>query len=312
MANRNPTAAPAKRRSRRARPNADGGAAPKRAGAGAERDNAAGVERDNAAGAERDNAAGAQRETASERDELTIEQLAQETGMTVRNIRAHQSRGLLPPPTIRGRTGFYGHEHVTRLRLIGEMQADGFNLKAIDRLLSAGGAAADELLGFKRALTAPFEQESSEFLDDAELTARFGGEVNPRALSKAIKLGLLVPFGEGRYEVPSPTLLEAGEELMRLGVPVEATLRVFEQLSRHSDGVAEAFVKLFLEQLWRPFEQAGHPEERLPEVRRALERLRPLASEALLAVFQRNMTRAAEQAFGRELERGRQGRRRAD
>ena len=27
---------------------------------------------------------------------LTIDQLAQQTGMTVRNIRAHQSRGLLP------------------------------------------------------------------------------------------------------------------------------------------------------------------------------------------------------------------------
>jgi DNA-binding transcriptional MerR regulator len=28
--------------------------------------------------------------------ELTIDELARETGMTVRNIRAHQSRGLLP------------------------------------------------------------------------------------------------------------------------------------------------------------------------------------------------------------------------
>jgi len=110
--------------------------------------------------------------------------------------------------------------------------------------------------------------------------------------------------GEGRYEVPSPTLLSAGEELARLGVAPDATLRVLEQLSRHSEGVAQAFVKLFLEQLWRPFEQAGRPEERLPEVREALERVRPLASEALLAVFQRKMTRAVEQAFGRELERG--------
>jgi hypothetical protein len=67
-------------------------------------------------------------------------------------------------------------------------------------------------------------------------------------------------------------------------------------------------VKLFLEQLWRPFEAAGRPEDRLPEVREALERVRPLASDALLAVFQRKMTRAVEQAFGRELERGADGR----
>ena len=244
-------------------------------------------------------------------DNLTIEQLAAQTGMTVRNIRAHQSRGLLPPPTIRGRTGFYGDEHLLRLRLIAEMQADGFNLKAIDRLLAGTGAgSAEELLGFKRALTAPFEQEEPEFLDEADITARFGDGPDGKMLAKSIKLGLLVPVGEGGYEVPSPTLLSAGEELTRSGVPLEAAIRVLEQLNRHSEGVAEAFVKLFLEQVWRPFEAAGRPEERLPDVRQALERVRPLASEALLAVFQRKMTQAVEQAFGRELERGAGSRRR--
>ncbi len=39
---------------------------------------------------------------------MTIDELARETGMTVRNIRAHQSRGLLPPPEVRARTGYTG------------------------------------------------------------------------------------------------------------------------------------------------------------------------------------------------------------
>ena len=51
--------------------------------------------------------------------------------MTVRNIRAHQSRGLLPAPQVRGRTGFYGPEHEARIDLIRELQADGFKLEAI-------------------------------------------------------------------------------------------------------------------------------------------------------------------------------------
>lgn len=55
--------------------------------------------------------------------DLTIDQLAQRTGMTVRNLRAHQSRGLLPPPEVRARTGFYGVEHVARIELIKELQA---------------------------------------------------------------------------------------------------------------------------------------------------------------------------------------------
>jgi hypothetical protein len=43
--------------------------------------------------------------------ELTIDQLARRTGMTARNIRAHQSRALLARPTLRGRTGCYSDSH---------------------------------------------------------------------------------------------------------------------------------------------------------------------------------------------------------
>ena len=60
---------------------------------------------------------------------LTIDELARETGMTVRNVRSHHARGLLPPPEVRGRTGFYGPEHVDRLRLIQELQSEGLKLE---------------------------------------------------------------------------------------------------------------------------------------------------------------------------------------
>src|SRR6202166_2490072 len=67
--------------------------------------------------------------------DLTIEQLAAEVGMSVRNIRNHHSRGLLPAPEVRARVGYYGPEHVARLRLILDLQADGFNLASIERLM---------------------------------------------------------------------------------------------------------------------------------------------------------------------------------
>src|SRR4051794_24744043 len=111
-----------------------------------------------------------------DRGELTIEELARETGMTVRNIRNHQSRGLLPPPDVRARIGYYGAAHVERLRMIREMQADGFNLEAIRRLLTEG--AADSLVGLKRAATAPFETETAEIITAEELVERFG-DVHP-------------------------------------------------------------------------------------------------------------------------------------
>ena len=66
---------------------------------------------------------------------LTIDQLAQATGLTVRNVRNYQSRGLIPPPEVQGRIGYYGAEHLARLQLIREMQAQGFNLTAIAHVL---------------------------------------------------------------------------------------------------------------------------------------------------------------------------------
>src|SRR3954449_870191 len=66
---------------------------------------------------------------------LTIDELAREMGLSVRNVRSHQARGLLPPPEVRGRIGYYGPEHVTRLRLIQELQAEGMKLQGIKRLL---------------------------------------------------------------------------------------------------------------------------------------------------------------------------------
>jgi DNA-binding transcriptional MerR regulator len=234
---------------------------------------------------------------------LTIEELARETGMTVRNIRAHQSRGLLPPPEVRARTGYYGPDHVARLRLVAEMQADGFNLEAIKRLLTGTGPAAEHVLGLKHALAATFETETPEVLTAEDLAARFGGAPNPKNLAKAEKLGTLRPLGEGRWEVPSPALLRAAEEVMARGVSLAAALAVVSQLKRHSESVARTFVNLFLEEVWKPFEEAGHPEERWPEVVESIERLRPIASEALLAVFQQTMTLEVESAFGKVVER---------
>src|ERR1700693_3831311 len=74
--------------------------------------------------------------------DLTIEQLAAEVGMSVRNIRNHHTRGLLPPPEVRARVGYYNAEHVARLRLILDLQAEGFNLAALERLLSGGHGVA--------------------------------------------------------------------------------------------------------------------------------------------------------------------------
>jgi DNA-binding transcriptional MerR regulator len=233
--------------------------------------------------------------------ELTVEQLANETGMSVRNIRNHQSRGLLPPPEVRARVGYYRDEHVVRLRLIQEMQAQGFKLTAIERLIGEHGASVDQFVGLKRAVTAPFETESPEVLTAAELAERFG-DVNGKDVAKAQKLGLLVPVGNDLFEAPSPTLLRAAEEVLARGVPLASALSVMEKVKRSSETTSKAFVQLFLDEVWKAFNEEGRPGERWPEVTETIERLRPLASEVVLAMFKQTMEDEVEKAFGKALE----------
>jgi DNA-binding transcriptional MerR regulator len=240
--------------------------------------------------------------------ELTIDELARETGMTVRNIRAHQSRGLLQPPEVRARTGYYSPEHVARLRLIQELQGNGYNLAAIKDLVTRGSGSSQDALDFARALLTPFEDERPEIIEASELAERFAGpDGDPKALRRAEKLGIVMPLGEGRYEVPSPTLLRAGETLLGLGIPLDKALDVIEAVAGQADKVADAFVKLFLDRIWKPFDRAGQPEPDWPTVLAALEQLRPLATEVLVAIFQPRMTQATELAFGRELDRRAKG-----
>ena len=93
-------------------------------------------------------------------------------------------------------------------------------------------------------------------------------------------------------------MLAVAEEVVRRGISLEAAFGVLEELERHGDAVAHAFVQLFLDEVWRPFQEADMPAERWPAIDGAIERLRPLASDALLAIFQRRMRLQIEAAFG--------------
>jgi DNA-binding transcriptional MerR regulator len=232
---------------------------------------------------------------------LTIDELAQRVGMTVRNVRAHQSRGMLPPPEVKGRTGFYGADHVARLELIKDMQADGFNLRAIRHALDAlppGGGP--EALEFRRRVVAPWTQEEPEIVDLATLEAAVGAS-DDATFAEAVRLGIIRPLDDTRIEVPAPALLRAAADVVALGVPLPDLLKLQKELNRHMGAVAKVFVRLYVEHVWHPFVAAGQPEEMWPGVRDALDRLQPIAGDALLATFRLSMEQATADAVGTEL-----------
>lgn len=235
--------------------------------------------------------------------DYTIDQLAGLAGMTVRNVRAHQSSGLLPPPVLRGRTGYYGDDHLDRLRLIREMQAAGFNLRAIGQILEAvpPGVAAD-VLGIERTLRTAWTEEAGEIVDAADLVARFPGLHDAGELLVEEDVALVRDLGDGRIEVHSPTLLRVAETLWRLGIPLAAARSVQRELTSHAESIASAYVRLFLEEVWQPFADRGQPDEEWPRIRHVLDELRPLALESLLATFRVAMSRAVTEAMDRVIE----------
>ncbi len=233
--------------------------------------------------------------------DLTIEQLAAETGMTVRNIRAHQARGLLDPPEVRLRVGYYGPEHVARLKLIQELQDDGFNLAGIKRLLADDQATAQRLARFRQAVNET--AEPSQTFTVAQLGERFrvSAEAAPQVLARAETLGVLVAAGEGRYLAPSPSLLAVAEQVVARGVSLNEALTVFKQVELHCDAVSGAFVSLFMREVWEPFEAAGMPPERWTEIDETIARLRPVATDALVAIFGQRMSAQIDAAFGQRI-----------
>src|SRR3954451_4688628 len=116
-------------------------------------------------------------------DRLTIDELAAVVGMTTRNVRAHQSRGLVPPPSIEGRTGYYGPEHVRRLTQVRRLQDEGLNLAAIAKVLADGTLT--------RAFVEPFVVEEPVDLTIDELLDQLGIDVDHPAVERSLELGFV-------------------------------------------------------------------------------------------------------------------------
>ena len=94
------------------------------------------------------------RRSAPPAEQLTIEELTLRTGTSTRNIRAFQSRGLLPGPRLVGRRGYYDTAHVERIHLIRKLQQRGYKLGPIRELLENwnSGSGTGALLGLQAAV----------------------------------------------------------------------------------------------------------------------------------------------------------------
>ncbi|WP_198588145.1 MerR family transcriptional regulator [Geodermatophilus chilensis] len=233
--------------------------------------------------------------------EFTVDELAAHVGITVRNVRAYAARGLLPPPRMVGRTGYYGRAHVARLLLVREMLAEGFSLAMIERTLaSAPSTASSATLALHHALLAPWLPPEPEETTGAELAARAGVPESTALVDQLVDLGLVERLGDGRLRVHDPALLVSGLQVVELGVPPERLIAAQAEVNEHVRAVARRYVQLIVDTAWRDLVGAGAP---LDAVRDLGARLQPVAAQAVLAAFRTEMAAAVQEAVERELSR---------
>jgi DNA-binding transcriptional MerR regulator len=237
--------------------------------------------------------------TKREKGWMTIEDLSARTGVTTRNIRAYQSRGLLPSPVSHAgaRAAFYTAEHLARLRLVSRLQERGFSLAGIGDLLGAWaeGKNLDQVLGMETAI-AQAEEEPSRVVSAAEARELVPEGVDPeQALPRLVAAGLLVRHESG-YRVPHPKVFELGMDALAGGIPFEALLDEFVRLQGDLHGIALRFVSLFTTHILGPFLEEGMPADRLADITERMKRLRQLAVEASDVLLRRAMADEIEAA----------------
>ncbi len=237
-------------------------------------------------------------------DKMTIDELAREAGTTTRNVRAYQTRGVLNPPQIIGRIGYYTDEHLTRLKLISRLQQRGFGLQAINDLLSAHdtGSSLGDVLGFSDALMAPWTDEVPESVTREQLEEMFPEiRADGSLITKAVDLDLLSPEGDG-WTIPSPRLMRVGAELVSVGIPLAVVLKQAELMKADIDSLSWRLVAMFGMYIWDPFVSGQTPDRELADITRILQDLRPLAAEAVSVFLARSMQNATEAATMLDLE----------
>jgi DNA-binding transcriptional MerR regulator len=227
---------------------------------------------------------------------LTLDELTERVGMSVRNVRFYTSRGLVPPPIRRGRSGFYSADHVARLELVQELQSHGFTLAAIEKYVAGiPDTATPEDIALHRTMLAPWQSEPPVQLTRAELDRRAGRTLTADDLAVLATLGIATPIAPGRYRV-AVAHLSVGIGLLDLGFPPEAAQATAEVYAAHGRAIAEELYAVFKKLVWPAYKESGAPPRALQEM---LERLKPLSVASLVTAYEVAMDEAKREGIAR-------------
>jgi DNA-binding transcriptional MerR regulator len=234
----------------------------------------------------------------------TIDELAAAVGLTVRTVRFYASKGLLRPPHLVGRVGWYDDSHLARLTLVRDLQEAGFTLQAIEGFVARVpvDATADDIAVF-HALLAPWVAAAPDEITREELDQLAGRALDDAAFEDLVAAGSIEVVGNGWVRV-RPADLELGLQLLDLGVPRAMIERSRALIDAATDQLAEDLAALLREHLLRPYLQGEVPEEQRAALAGVIARLKPLTIQAVLAAMQSSVDRAVRERVDRSRSTG--------
>ena len=229
----------------------------------------------------------------------TIDEVAAAAGMTVRTVRFYAAKGLLPPPSLRGRVGLYDESHLARLRLIHDLQEAGFTLTAIERFVARmpDDATAEDVEVFHALLT-PWVAAVPEELDRPALDALAGRPVTDETLDGLVAVGVVQVTDDGRVRVRPPDLA-LGLELLDLGVPHAMIAESRDLIDAATGQLAEELAALLRAHLLRPYLDGQLPPDQRQALSGVIERLKPLTIQAVMSAMHTAVDRAVRERVGR-------------
>ncbi len=237
--------------------------------------------------------------------EYRLDELARQAGVASTTVRLYQTKGLLAPPRLDGRTGWYDDSHLSRLRLIARLQGEGYSLAGIANLLEhwEHGRSLDAVIGVEAELDALLGDVHAIVLEPVELLERFpDGSMTPELLQRAAALGLAQPTADAKIRVTDRRFLETGASLAHLGIPPDVILDEWEALVAHTDDIAANFIALFETYLAPADWRAALDTERARELANSLGRLHATARQVLAAALDASVARLGRERLGELVE----------
>ena len=218
---------------------------------------------------------------------LSLPELTERTGLSVRTIRFYGSRGLIPPPIRRGRAGFYDAGHIARLELVQELQSHGFTLAAIEKYVAGipEDATPDDI-ALARTMLAPWQSDLPVEMTRPQLEARAGRPLSEEDVATLHALGVLRQRGSS-YLVAS-NQLAIGVRLLELGFPREVAAAAAAVYQEHGEQMAKELFDMLSEKLFPLYD-----DQTSEHFREVMERLKPLSVGGLVTAYEAAVARAA-------------------